>query len=418
MQIKRFEAKNMAEAFKNIKQEFGPDAVILSAKTIQKEKGLFNTVRASRVEVLAANDTYVLAQDNSINKKQAIAKYTEKKEPNITEDPKPKNGMFQTISSRLNPLKPFRVTDTHPKNDTSNDFAELQSLKNHLIAHGIETDMVSEIIDRVQRIKSSKKRTISKDIHQLLYSALEEVGIESASDTPEDLENKRICLLGLTGVGKTTTLAKLAAVEIIEKHKSVGVVSLDSFRVGSNALLNVYANIIGFDVYSATTIKEVKTALKEYKNKDIILIDTPGIGLNDHYQKYQIKELIDKLDPDETHLLMHANVKKADAKEITRQFELFQYNRILFTKIDETSTYGTIVNQLMETEKPISYITEGQNIPEDIAKIDLNGLVRLLMQNWKETPAKGNYYDANKTESQYAAGSAQVDRQFQRMTIH
>ena len=70
---------------------------------------------------------------------------------------------------------------------------------------------------------------------------------------------------------------------------------------------------------------------------------------------------------------MPGNVKKADAKEITRQFELFDYNHILFTKIDETSTYGTIVNQLMETEKPISYITDGQNIPEDISKIDLTG---------------------------------------------
>ena len=417
MQIKRFEAKNMAEAFKNIKQEFGPDAVILSAKTIQKEKGMFNAAKASRVEVLAANDTYVLSQDNNINKRQAIAKYTEKTEAIEKDKPKPKNGVFQTISSRLNPLKPFKVTENNPQNDTLDDLAELKRLKNHLLAQGIETNITSEIIDRVQRIKSSKKKNISKDMNMLLFYALEEIGIESAVDATEDHQHKMICLLGLTGVGKTTTLAKLAAIEIIENRKSVGVISLDSFRVGSNALLNVYANIIGFNVFSATTVKEVKTALKEYKDKDVILIDTPGIVLNDPYQKYQIKELIDKLGPDETHLLMHANVKKSDAKEITRQFELFEYNRILFTKIDETSTYGTIVNQLMETERPISFITEGQNIPEDIVKIDLNGLVNLLMKN-KTAPSEQKYWKKNETERLNSTRSIQTDRQFQRMSFN
>ena len=398
MQIKRFEAKNMAEAFKNIKQEFGPDAVILSAKTIQKERGLFDTVRASRVEVLAANDSYVVPREETPVPRHLFKQYEESAAPSEARSKsKMGNSMFQSIGNRLKPVKSFKVAPNNPHNEKMADIQALKDMKNLLLAQGVENDIALKILEQIQKVRYGKGKGATGGMPHLLYRALEEMGVASTPAYNETDDKSMICLVGLTGVGKTTTLAKLAAIDILNMNRSVGVISLDNLRVGSNALLNVYANIIGFPVRCVSTPKEAKVALKDFRDKDTVLIDTPGMALNHHQQKYEIKELLDRLGPDEVHLLIHANVKNSDASEIMRQFELFECQNILFTKIDETATYGTIVNQLVKTGKPISYITNGQNIPEDIMDANVPDIADLLTEGEADDHLDDRYGRSAKT---------------------
>ena len=371
----------MAEAFKNIKQEFGPDAVILSAKTIQKESGFSAGGKPSMVEVLAANDSYVPPPNPAMGRKHVINQYMDK-ENSISEPEKEeslKTGMFKGISTKFNSLKAFRIAKNNPHNQSLEDLKELKAYKSLLVSKGIENEIAREIVERTHEVKTTEGARVKGEPADYLPRILEEMGIRC--NKPENFSNRRsiVSLVGLTGVGKTTTLAKMAAIQVLELNRSVGVISLDNFRVNANSLLKVYAHIIGFPIHCASTLRETKDGMKSFQDKDVILIDTPGIGLKDHPLRYHTKELLDKLNPDETHLLMHANVNPVDAGEIARNFKLFEFNRLLFTKTDETSSCGIIVNQLLETGKPLSYITTGQNVPEDISAINFTELADLVI---------------------------------------
>ncbi|MBU4316029.1 MAG: flagellar biosynthesis protein FlhF [Proteobacteria bacterium] len=387
MQIKRFEAKSMAEAFKNIKQEFGPDAVILSAKTIHKEKGFFDKGKSSMVEVLAANDSYIIQQEKGMGYNKMIRQYSDHNDTHQEEEPVLKSELNHN-SKKPSLLRSFRISKSRENLEEPNDLDELKEYKRLLLANGVRNEIASEIIDRTHRLNSAKDMDQRKGIKKYLPEILFDMGVRHSTDKRDLNKQNIVALIGLTGVGKTTTLAKLAAIQILEMNRSVGVISLDNFRVGSNALLKVFANIIGFPFECISNPKEIKAALKSFGDKDVILVDTPGIGLNDFQHKHQIKELIEKIRPDETHLLMHANVKQSDAIEIKQNFDFFNFNRILFTKIDETSTYGTMINQLLDTGKSISYITMGQNVPEDISAINLIELANLVI---KQKDNHGSY---------------------------
>jgi len=380
MQIKRFEAKNMTEAFRHIKQEFGSDAVILSARTLRYKKGLFDLTQGGGVEVMAATDKIVIKPDKYVSHRQVINNYSDKKEGIDLSGMPDKNGFFQSISTKFQPIRNMRFRKNKEARNISDDIGELEKLKEHLIMQGIEEDIGQEIIERLYEIQYSKKSKNGNDARANLIRVLDESGIQTTPIKKEVNKQNIIALIGLTGVGKTTTLVKLASLHILELDHSVGVISLDTFRVASNTLLNVYANIIGFPVECVTNSKEVKTVLKKFKNKQIILIDTPGISLNDNKQQYKVKELLDNIRPDEIHLLMHTNTKNSDAEEIIKKFNIFKFDQLLFTKLDETTTCGTIINQLVEAAMPISYITTGQNIPEDITNVELDTLVSLLLE--------------------------------------
>jgi flagellar biosynthesis protein FlhF len=397
MQIKRFEAKTMAEAFKNIKQEFGPDAVILSAKTIHKERALFDRGKSTMVEVLAANDNYVLQQGKNTFQHKILNQYSHNSKIFSEDEVFIKSDQKQTGGKKPSLLKSFRISKQNPSRKDYDDIEDYNALKNQLVTNGIENEIAEEMIQRIHAAHSSKSGQSKNEIRQHLPEILSDMGIRIAPQHTDFNKQRIISLIGLTGVGKTTTIAKLAAIEILEMNRSVGVISLDNFRVGSNVLLKVFASIIGFPLQCITSAKEIKQALKVFGDRDVILVDTPGIGLKDFQLKQNIKEFMEKIKPDETHLLMHANVKHTDAKEMKQNFEFFDYNRILFTKIDETATYGTMISQLVETSKPISYITMGQNVPEDISTINLKGLVRLLMTNHESNDFKN--LDVSKIKS-------------------
>ncbi|MBK8789031.1 MAG: flagellar biosynthesis protein FlhF [Holophagaceae bacterium] len=171
-------------------------------------------------------------------------------------------------------------------------------------------------------------------------------------------------LVGPTGVGKTTTLAKLAAYAQLHLKQKVALLTLDTYRMAAVDQLQQYAQILQVPLHVALTVEDLRSALRFYQDRALVLIDTPGHSPKDTDTLNQLRGLLDELPEVETHLVLSATTKPRDLAEIAARYEPLRPTRLLFTKLDETSTYGPILSTLARVKKPLSYLGTGQEVPE------------------------------------------------------
>ncbi|MBK8572347.1 MAG: flagellar biosynthesis protein FlhF [Geothrix sp.] len=171
-------------------------------------------------------------------------------------------------------------------------------------------------------------------------------------------------LVGPTGVGKTTTLAKLAAYAQLHLKQKVALLTLDTYRMAAVDQLQQYAQILQVPMHVALTVEDLRSALRFYQDRALVLIDTPGHSPKDTDTLNQLRGLLDELPEVETHLVLSATTKPRDLAEIAARYEPLRPTRLLFTKLDETSTYGPILSTLARVKKPLSYLGTGQEVPE------------------------------------------------------
>ena len=187
--------------------------------------------------------------------------------------------------------------------------------------------------------------------------------------------------MGPTGVGKTTSIAKLASALKLNQKNNVALVTSDTYRIAAVDQLRTYANILGVPVsvvYSADDLKNIKDKLKTY---DIVLVDTAGRSHKNKDQRDDLKELIDAIEKEDRvlYLVLSATTKYSDLVHIVNAYAHFDDYRLIFTKLDETSTYGNILNIRMLTDAPLSYTTYGQDVPKDIGRIDGQKIAKQLL---------------------------------------
>ncbi|MCE1205016.1 MAG: flagellar biosynthesis protein FlhF [Holophagaceae bacterium] len=171
-------------------------------------------------------------------------------------------------------------------------------------------------------------------------------------------------LVGPTGVGKTTTLAKLAAYAQLHLKQKVALLTLDTYRMAAVDQLQQYAQILQVPLHVALTVEDLRSALRFYQDRALVLIDTPGHSPKDTDTLNQLRGLMDELPEVETHLVLSATTKPRDLTEIAARYEPLRPTRLLFTKLDETSTYGPILSTLARVKRPLSYLGTGQEVPE------------------------------------------------------
>lgn len=380
MQIKRFEAQNMTEALKQIKQEFGPDAVILSAKSMKKERGLIGSLRKPSVEVTAAIDAYYPedTKEYSLYKTGELDGY--RSIMSGLNSVAPKRGLSNTFRGGIKSLRNRRNGVVKKAFGSSNNTKKLFTFYQQMLFHGIIEDLAWELIGELNKIVTPQVFIEKKEIMSCLASILREMGISTKKIKIQHGIQKIVALLGPSGVGKTTTLAKLAAAShSMQKKKRMALITLDNYRVAAIEQVKVYARIIGIPIEVASSNKELKRALKKLKDYDFILIDTPGLCQNDGYRIKWLKGLFDRIHPPvETHLLLSASTKDKDLRDILERVKIIPISRLIFTKLDESSTYGNILNQLARTKIPASYFTNGQQVPENIAPASINKLLGLI----------------------------------------
>ena len=186
---------------------------------------------------------------------------------------------------------------------------------------------------------------------------------------PIQLEPGRLrvaALVGPTGVGKTTTIAKLAAYAKLELKQKVALLTLDTFRMAAVDQLHQYAEILQVPLHVALTVEDLRAAMRFYQDRALVLIDTPGHSPKDSEMQRQLRRFLDELPEVETHLVLSATTKPRDLADIAQRFEPLKPGRILFTKLDETSTYGPLLSTLVRVKKPLSYLGTGQEVPQDL----------------------------------------------------
>lgn len=189
-----------------------------------------------------------------------------------------------------------------------------------------------------------------------------------------------VTLVGPTGVGKTTTIAKIASLAILEKKLRVGLINLDSYKVAAADQLNTYAKIMNVPFRSVNTKEELNQAIYDFASLDLVLIDTTGRSQKDQESLLQLRHMLNGIERSRNVLMISATTKDSDIHEVVSRFKLFNPAGLVFSKLDETSVYGCIYNVQRRSGLPLLYFTVGQRVPEDIEKASGERLVDLIVE--------------------------------------
>jgi len=347
MEVKKYMAKTIEEATAKVKTDLGLDAMIISTRKMDKKIG------DSLFEITAIPSG---------------------------------NGSFQSNGNVLNELKSELISIKemiyilNHSSGMEEDLMKNQkmlSLYAVLIRNGISEKNAKVLLTRAGAFKEAFSNDGSTIRSNTIKEIMKVLNIIKPFDTKNG-EKTIAALIGTTGVGKTTTIAKLAARLMLKGKKRVGLISIDNYRIGALEQLRTYANILGVPCFPAFNRTDLLYSLKRLDNCDVILIDTAG---QSQYDLKRIGELNRTLcDGNEisTHLLLSAATVETAMYQTAINFSALNFQSYIFTKIDEVETCGVIINQMMKQNIPISFLTNGQNVPEDIEIADKQKILEYI----------------------------------------
>ncbi len=386
MRIKRFQAQGMTEALRAVKQEFGPDAVILSARSLKREGGIFGALRKPGVEVTAATDTFHAGTIRSPSLKT--------KDHGTSSGPVPLEksiggkSLIRSLGKEIGGLgtriNPFARRNAVQRNNQR----ETSLLFHRMVEQEVAEDIVSRLSKEAEGFKASEGPLKNKEIELFMTRVLKKMGLSTGPINMANGKRRIISFIGPSGAGKTTTIAKLAAIHALDMGLGVGLITLDNCRIGAIEQLKAYARILGITMKVASNRKELRAALKKLKGKDLILIDTPGTGMRDTKQIAELRTILDRTASSEIHLVLSAASKEKDLMETIDGFGAIPIHRLIFTRLDETGTYGAILNLTLRTKIPLSYFTTGQQVPEGIEIASSERLMNYLVSRGQETATR------------------------------
>jgi len=436
MKVKRYVGETAQEAMQKVRSDLGRDAIILNTRKIRR-KGLAGIFSKPLIEVVATIDSDI----SSKPPKQAQPS-APKPAPQSYAESYDAPSFINELNANLmqNQQNQQKAMHNHRQTEVSYNMAADEDIKLEIpkpveievpaiselaekeLGESFTPSQISEIKNMLSKVydavkldyESSKLSDISKEmleklekneIERVIINDIKEDIIEQLSIDDQQQEskvknavydildsyikdpqpysfnsNKKVVVfIGPTGVGKTTTLAKLAANMVLNEKKKVGLITSDTYRIAAVEQLKTYSEIIGVPLSIIYSPAEIVKAIENYKDKDIILVDTAGRSHKDQYQLMELKSLLNSSIDFETYLVISATTKFSDCVEIIKSYSFLEDYKLLFTKLDETSTLGTMLNIAYVTKRPISYITTGQSVPDDIEIADKEKIINSLM---------------------------------------
>ncbi len=424
MTIKKFQGKTKEEAIEKAKAELGVNAVVMNVKEI-KPKGMLKVFKDSTYEVTAAVEekeqfsgggmnhvlqqqakSINLAADEQIKIPQVQRPYTAQTQqqpvkPAMTErmaaHPEHADiGLEERLASLSNILeKQLGVEEKTGKNDVKEvkeeaskqgqeGFGFIKVLYKTLLDNEVDEKYVNQIMDEIEKVMHNGNSVdyILSSVYQKMILKLGQPGtIEMTGKKP-----RVIFFIGPTGVGKTTTIAKIASKYKVEYGKSVAFLSADTYRIAATEQLRTYANILDAPmnvIYSADDLNKMVEKVSDY---DLVFVDTAGFSHKSVKQCEDMKNLIAGLDAaygKEVYLVLSATTKYRDLLEIVDIYKQIADYKLVFTKLDETICYGNIMNIKLYTDAALSYVTIGQNVPDDIEVFNTQKVVKKLLSGKK-----------------------------------
>jgi flagellar biosynthesis protein FlhF len=384
MQIKRFEAPTMSEALRLIKKEFGPDAVILSAKSLNNEKSLFGIKKPAGIEVTAATDTCNAVEARSVSIAAGGVSCAQKGQKISVriDDSIAKQGLMNTIQTGLKSLSIRKYNQ--PMSDEMEEIF-IEKFKSHFARQGVEDLFIQELLALFTQISGSEMEWGSQGFRSGLVKVFSEMGI--SADIPENRSHHpRIHgFVGPAGGGKTSAMARLTAIYTHRFKQKVGWITVDTQRVAATAQLQVYGKIIGVPIEQAVTGKDFKESLGRFEKMDHIFIDTPGMGIRDAELISEMSEMLKQGHVNTVYLVASASTKNEDLIQLVKAYQSLSVTNLIVSKLDESQTYGNVLNLMMRSKLPVSYFVSGQAFPQSLEKASLEKVVELILNPDRES---------------------------------
>ncbi len=377
MKVKKYTAASMTEAMKYIREELGGEAVILSSKPIYTG-GFLGLFRKRSIEVIAAIDP-------KPEPSQMVIKQKEKKTavpPPPTSIPAKSEKQEQETDHLLKEIADLKGMIAGLRTTVKQDihYPELlESVHSFLIEQDVDIAIRTQLMDSLlSKWRDTKQKVTSEEVQEWLQAFLVEM-LAWISKEKTGFHKKYINIVGPTGVGKTTTLAKLAAETMLNQRKKVAFITTDTYRIAAIDQLKTYAKILNIPIEIAYNLEDFKRAADRFSHYDLVFIDTAGRNFRNEQYVKDLEKIIDFSKDLETYLVLSLTSKQKDMDDIYRQFSAIPIKQVIFTKADETATYGSMINFIQHHQLAPFYMTNGQNVPDDIVKATPVNIVNLIL---------------------------------------
>ena len=398
MIIKKFTSKTEKEAIENAKLELGEGVVVMNVRDV-KAKGFLSFLKPHMTEVTVAleeeSEKYtaaVSAINNVIASSQAPVPQQPAPAPQTTEETvrKDSSAIEEKLDSLQSLLEQQLQKPDENKEDKSDKEGEkeeeteidkfMKLLHNTMLDNEVDEGYASDIIHEIEQI-NKPNMPFDYALANIYQKMILKFGMPSCI-TPASSGIKMVFFIGPTGVGKTTTIAKIASIFRVDQKKKVALLTADTYRIAAAEQLRTYANILEVPFRIIYTVEEIDRAIEDFKDYDYILIDTAGHSHQNQTQKESMSNLIHSVDDKiekEVYLVLSATTKYRDLISIADSYKEMTDYKLIFTKLDETTTLGNLLNLRLYTGAELSYVTYGQNVPDDIEEFNSQSTVKQLL---------------------------------------
>ena len=404
MIIKKFQGKTEAQAVESAKKELGSNVVIMNVRNV-KNKGLLSFLKPQVVEVTVALEdepVNIIPPKKPEQRPQPPAKDIPVKAPEAPKEDGQERENAQAgkeaenkkLEEKINTLhslleqqlqKPEEAKDESEEQEETEVDRFMKLLYYTMLENEVNEQYANQIVDEIKKINKPNmpfNYALANTYQKMILKFGKPMEIEPAEKGP-----KVIFFVGPTGVGKTTTIAKIASKFSVEGDKKVALLTADTYRIAAAEQLRTYANIMEVPFRVIYSTEEIEQALRDFRDYDFIMVDTAGHSPQNEAQKETMVGFIHSVDglaEKDVFLVLSATTKYKDLLSIADSYSAMTEYNLIFTKLDETSTLGSLLNVRLHTGAPLSYVTYGQNVPEDIEVFNPQKTVKQLLGGKKK----------------------------------
>ena len=410
MKVKRFIGRSLKEATENMRKDLGEDAIILNSRKVAKGSSL-NPLAKETYEITAAIDEAASPRHNSYARRTAAESFEEfvrgaRVDQNDDDPVESLKKVAERFQQRSRPEREHggaikRAAESAEMDDLKHDMQDMkgvlrdiaeqlkysrmpvlpESLKKAyatLVEHEVDEQLAADLVQSVYARLSGEQLANRQITDASLLSAMASI-VKMVEQSKSRRKNTRvIVLVGPTGVGKTTTIAKLAAINKLIHRLDVALVSADTYRIGAIEQLRTFATIAEMPMEVAYQPSEIASALRKFRDKDMVFIDTVGRSQRSRKELNDLAKFVNAANPDEIHLVLNASTSLKTSCDVIEQFKAVKPDRLLFSKLDEAATLGPLLTILNRHHMPVSYLTTGQAVHDDIIAVDPTQFARMV----------------------------------------